>query len=248
MNKIIGKVIAIVVLGILICAGLIFLYFNRPFKKETIIVETPMPTPTPSLPTPEPSAEPIVEEVKIDITSDSSINRLVNKNNMVSESYVPELVSLNVSNDDNQQLRPEAAAQLEEMFNAAKEVGINLNVVSGYRSYKQQKSLWYTYEEKYGRKVANRMDATPGASEHQLGLAVDLSANDGCKLKQCFGSGKAGKWLSENSYKYGFIMRYPKGKESITGVMYNPWHYRFIGIEEAKKVFESNLTLEEFYK
>ena len=148
----------------------------------------------------------------------------------------------------NFELRPEAATAIIEMFNAAKNDGVTLNIVSAYRSYKEQKSLWYTYEEKYGRKYANRMDATPGASEHQLGLAVDLSSvGEKCKLYECFENTKGGKWLFENAHKYGFILRYPSGKESVTGVMYSPWHYRYVGKDEALKLFENKGTMEEFY-
>ncbi len=239
------KLYTILVLGILIIIGIIYLIFNKPESKEVVVTVEPTFT-TEVVETIVPTETPVIEEI-VDTTTDSSINKIVNKENMVSESYVPELVSLNVANENDQKLRPEAASALEEMFNAASAEGINLNVVSGYRSYSEQRSLWYTYEEKYGRKYANRLDATPGASEHQLGLAVDLSANVGCKLKQCFGTTTAGKWLAENSYKFGFILRYPDGKEDITGVIYSPWHFRYIGVKEATKIYESGLTLEEFY-
>lgn len=245
MKSIRNKVIAIVFLFICIVIGIIFLFMNKPKKEEVIVASVEPTVDVIETPTVESTIEPT--PVPIDTTSENSINKIVNRDNKVSEAYVPELVALNVTNENNQQLRPEAAGALEEMFNAASEAGYSLNVVSGYRSYKQQQSLWYTYEEKYGRKYANRMDSIPGASEHQLGLAVDLSANVGCKLRQCFANTAPGKWLAENSYKYGFILRYPENKESITGVMFNPWHFRYIGKEEAAKVFASGQVLEEYY-
>ncbi len=235
------KLIVVGVLSLLIMMGVLYLLLGNP-KKEVI---EPAPSIEPTIeptiaPTPEPTPTPVV----IDIDSDASINKVVNKERLVLDTYVPELTEV----EGGKQLRPEAAQAYNEMVEAAKAEGVNLVVISAYRSYKEQRSLWFTYEEKYGRKYANRMDATPGASEHQLGLALDLGSSDGkCKLYECFKNTATGKWLYDNAYKYGFILRYPEGKESITGVMYTPWHYRYIGKDEAKKVFDSGQTLEEFY-
>ena len=235
------KLIVVGVLSLLIMMGVLYLLLGNP-KKEVI---EPAPSIEPTIeptiaPTPEPTPTPVV----IDIDSDASINKVVNKERLVLDTYVPELTEV----EGGKQLRPEAAQAYNEMVEAAKAEGVNFVVISAYRSYKEQRSLWFTYEEKYGRKYANRMDATPGASEHQLGLALDLGSSDGkCKLYECFKNTAPGKWLYDNAYKYGFILRYPEGKESITGVMYTPWHYRYIGKDEAKKVFDSGQTLEEFY-
>lgn len=235
------KLIVVGVLSLLIMMGVLYLLLGNP-KKEVI---EPAPSIEPTIeptiaPTPEPTPTPVV----IDIDSDASINKVVNKERLVLDTYVPELTEV----EGGKQLRPEAAQAYNEMVEAAKAEGVNFVVISAYRSYKEQRSLWFTYEEKYGRKYANRMDATPGASEHQLGLALDLGSSDGkCKLYECFKNTATGKWLYDNAYKYGFILRYPEGKESITGVMYTPWHYRYIGKDEAKKVFDSGQTLEEFY-
>lgn len=202
---------------------------------------TPSPTPS-ATPTPEP-------EVIVDTTSDDSLQRIVNDDHPIDPDYVPsDLVTPNVPMNGEQQLRSEAASALEEMFTAAGNEGISLYLVSGYRSYTQQLSLWYTYEEMYGEYETNRIDSHPGASEHQIGLAVDLGTADGtCELNACFADTDASVWLSEHAYEYGFILRYPDGKEEITGIKYHPWNYRYIGKEEAKKVQESGLTLEEFY-
>jgi D-alanyl-D-alanine carboxypeptidase len=242
------KVIALLTVLIIVCVGYLFLEcVTRSCKKEVEPMPTPIVTPVvePTIePTPEITQEPTQTPVAVDIDSDDSINKIVNKERKIPDTYVPELVNI----DKKNMLRPEAAEAYEEMVEAAKADGINIVAVSGYRSYKYQRSLWFTYEEKYGRKYANRMDATPGASEHQLGLAVDLVGADGkCKLYNCFKNTSTSKWLVENSYKYGFILRYPDGKESVTGIMYSPWHYRYIGKEEALKVYESGLTLEEYY-
>lgn len=247
-NEIKKKLIVIIILTLLILFGILYLFFANFTKKvEPTPTITPVVeiTPEPTLePTPEPTPEPTLEPVVIDIDSDDSINKIVNKDKLVSKDYVPVLESV----DGDKMLRPEAVVAYNEMVEAAKADGINIVIISAYRSYSEQRSLWFTYEQKYGRKYASRMDATPGASEHQLGLAVDLGGSDGkCKLYNCFKSTSTGKWLAENAYKYGFILRYPDGKESVTKVMYSPWHYRYIGKEEALKVFETGLTLEEYY-
>lgn len=240
------KLIFIGVLLILILLAILYLLI---FTKNTNEKKEIEPTVEPTIePTIQPTVEPTPEPVVIDTTSETSINKIVNRENRLSDTYVPsDLVEVSVQNSGKQQLREEANTAITEMFEVAKNEGIDLNVASAYRSFKEQKSLWYTYEEKYGTKYANRLDAIAGASEHQLGLAVDITSGSKCRLKQCFDSTKAGKWLMENSYKYGYIMRYPD-KEDITGVIYSPWHYRYIGKDEALKVYESKLTLEEYYK
>lgn len=246
MSQLKSKFILIGVLSVLLITGLIVLWFVRPREQVVVVqptVETQPVTPVEE-PTPAPEPEP---EPAADIDSDDSLLKIVNKWRKVSSSYVPQLVDVTVASDDKQQIRPEVNEKLEAMFAAASESGIQLNVVSGYRSYKYQQSLWYTYEQKYGKKYAAKMDAIPGASEHQLGLAVDLSGNVGCKLKQCFANTSAGKWLAEHASEYGFIMRYPNGKENVTGVMYSPWHYRYVGVDVATAICESKMTMEEYY-
>lgn len=136
---------------------------------------------------------------------------------------------------------PEASAQLNVMFNEASREGIRLFVKSGYRSYIDQKIVYNGYVKRDGQQAADTYSARPGHSEHQTGLAFDLNS-----LSVSFENTPEGKWLAENCYKYGFIIRYPKGKEHITGYMYEPWHVRYLGIEKAKEVYESGLCLEEF--
>lgn len=136
---------------------------------------------------------------------------------------------------------PEASAKLNEMISAAKSEGYNLWVLCGYRSYVDQYIIYNGYVSRDGQQAADRYSARPGHSEHQSGLAFDLNS-----LSQDFGNTPEGIWLAENCYKYGFIIRYPKEKESITGYMYEPWHVRYLGVEKAKQVFESGLCLEEF--
>ncbi len=135
----------------------------------------------------------------------------------------------------------EASGPLWEMFAAAKEEGIKLWMTSGYRSYYDQQYIYNGYVKRDGQEKADTYSARPGHSEHQTGLAYDL--ND---LDWNFGETPEGIWVAENCHKYGFILRYPKGKEEITGYMYEPWHIRYVGVEKAKEIYESGLCLEEF--
>ena len=136
---------------------------------------------------------------------------------------------------------PEASAALYAMFAAAAEDGCNMYVVSGFRSYETQAWLYNSYVQRDGIAAADRYSARPGYSEHQTGLAFDI--NDTSDL---FASTREARWLAENAYKYGFILRYPEGKEHITGYMFEPWHYRYVGIENARRIYESGLTIEEY--
>ncbi len=136
---------------------------------------------------------------------------------------------------------PDAQAAFEEMAAAAKEDGISLWTASGYRSYDYQQGLYDKYVKEYGQTEADRFSARAGHSEHQTGLAFDLNIID-----DSFAGTPEAEWIEEHCYEYGFILRYPEGKEDITGYQYEPWHVRYLGKETAKKVYESGLTLEEY--
>ena len=135
----------------------------------------------------------------------------------------------------------EAYNQLKILQNAAKKVGFNIPLKSGYRSYNHQKTLYNNYVKKHGQKVADTFSAKPGHSEHQTGLAFDVG-----NVSDNYGETKAGIWLSKNAHLYGFIIRYPKGKQEITGYKYEPWHIRYLGVDLATKVYKSGLCLEEY--
>ena len=144
---------------------------------------------------------------------------------------------------------------LVSMLNAAAEDGVDLMVVSPYRDYQLQKVLFerkintymdlgLSYLEAY--KIASGKVIVPGASEHQLGIAFDIVTGSHTTLDYEFGDTAAGKWLKEHGSEYGFILRYPRGKNYITGIEYEPWHYRYVGVEAATYIMENDLTLEEF--
>ena len=135
----------------------------------------------------------------------------------------------------------EAVIAFEKMAADAAEDGIDLTIVSGYRSYDLQSWLYHSYVEERGQENADKISARPGHSEHQTGLAFDINTT-----ASSFAGTPEAIWLDENCYKYGFIVRYPEGKEDITGYSYEPWHIRYIGYPYSEKVYESGLTLEEY--
>ena len=136
---------------------------------------------------------------------------------------------------------PDAQAAFNEMQAAAKKAGYNLTIVSGFRSYSYQGQLYNGYVARDGKAAADTYSARAGHSEHQTGLAMDIN-----NASSSFNNTPEAKWIAENCYKYGFILRYPKGKENITGYMYESWHVRYLGKQLAKEVCDSGLTLEEF--
>ena len=167
---------------------------------------------------------------------------LVNKYNYLDEDYVPNLVDIDSEYGDWGSLTPDAYEAFKVMVAGAKEDGIKLFSCSPYRSYELQSSLYHRYGARDGYDKADTYSARPGSSEHQTGLAIDINAAD-----DWFNDTKEAKWLANNAYKYGFILRYPKGKEYLTGYQYESWHYRYVGKEVAKYIFEHDITFEEYY-
>jgi len=182
---------------------------------------------------------------------------LVNKQSAyLPADYVPaDLVRPNVrfsfGNEDIEKsyLKEEAARAMEKMFQQAETEGITLYAVSGYRSYKRQTQVFQREVETKGEEKAMEAVAIPGQSEHQTGLAMDISAESvKLDLVESFENTPEGRWLKKNAHKFGFILRYPKGKEAITGYQYEPWHFRYVGEEMAKIIYENDWTLEEFFQ
>lgn len=134
-----------------------------------------------------------------------------------------------------------ALSALKSMQSAARVLGLNLSLISGFRSYELQNIVYNNYVSWYGQASADTFSARPGHSEHQTGLAFDIG-----KIEDNFGETASGKWLAENCHLYGFIIRYPKGKQNITGYKYEPWHVRYLDVDIATKVKNSGLTLEEY--
>lgn len=187
----------------------------------------------------------------IKITNDFS-KIILNKNYRLPENYEPSLSE--AVKGSGIMLDNRVAPYYQAMYDAAKEDGVILNPVAGYRTVEQQKK---NFDLRVQENMKNGMDKNkatveasnklllPGTSEHNAGLAVDI-----CSRSESFENTEAFEWLTENAAKYGFILRYPKDeeKQKITGMSYEPWHFRFVGIKAAKKIADKGITLEEYLK
>lgn len=213
----------------------------------------PVSVPAQSLPLEEPEAP-----AAPDLTADEEngaigILRLANTQNPLPDGYVPpELATMD---SEGRQLDARAAGPLDKMIAAAKEDGITLVLCSGYRSEERQKALFVSMIQDYlgrGYSQADAYTATkrlrniPGTSEHQTGLAADIVTPDYWDLDEGFAGTAGAKWLVAHAADYGFILRYPKDKTEITGTSFEPWHYRYVGVEDAKKIMEQKICLEEY--
>ena len=144
-------------------------------------------------------------------------------------------------------LDEEVKAQFELMQQDAKNDGLDINIRSGFRGHEVQAMLYNNYVARDGLEKASRYSAKPGHSEHETGLAIDISNGDSQRsIGDWFTSTPQADWLYKNAHKYGFILRYPEGKEDITGYKYESWHYRYVGTEISKHFNQNNLTLEEY--
>ena len=251
-NKIIGKSLSdlspvrvvrylLIFLTLLLCVGIWFRMkpanapSNKPQETEDSAEVTPEPTPLPN-----------------ELIDPASVTVLVNKTHSLPADYVPaNLVTPYVlSISDVIQVSDLAADQLKAMVNAANESEVTLYLTSGYISYETQDDYFNDRAGMVGEAEANKVIAKAGYSEHQTGLAFDFSDNaSGTATTTAFAETAAGKWLIEHAWEYGFVMRYPEGKEAVTGYSYQPWHFRYLGIEVAKAMHEiaPDLTMEEYY-
>ncbi|MCI9170973.1 MAG: M15 family metallopeptidase [Lawsonibacter sp.] len=177
-----------------------------------------------------------------EIANPSGLGVLVNKHHVLPAGYVPELEALGAGYGYGS-LRPEAARAFRAMADAARAEGVSLRSVSAYRSYAGQKVTYNNYLKKYKRSVVDSFSARPGHSEHQTGLALDINA---ASSRAHFENTPAFAWLKEHCAEYGFILRYDQGKEAVTGYRFEPWHYRYVGVEAAKACMEQGLCYEEY--
>ena len=172
---------------------------------------------------------------------------LVNKFNYLDSSYIPNNLELldNSYAKSGIYLVKEAKDNIERLIGDAKSDGMNIRVISAYRSYTYQENLYNNYVKNDGVENADTYSARPGYSEHQTGLVVDVTkAYDDFNN---FENTDEYNWMKENASNYGFILRYPKDKENITTYSFEAWHYRYVGVELAKKIKASNLTFDEYY-
>lgn len=187
-------------------------------------------------------------EYKTDISKDTTM--LVNKYYLLDSTYEPtDLVVIpqtySWGDKGTQRTRKVTYDAFLKMWNAANLEGYYLMVSSSYRSYEEQKIVYDNYKKR-GQKYADKYAARPGASEHQTGLALDIFSKLNSN-KNTFKDTKTAEWLKENSWKYGFILRYPSDAEDITGYSYESWHFRYVGVDAAKYIYENNITFDLYY-
>lgn len=206
---------------------------------------TPSPTPTPE-PTPEPAPAPVY-----DLDSPSSITVVVNKQRPMNPiDWAPDdlVMPEGIPNVWGHPIRAEAAAALQQMYAAASDAGVPFTITSGYREYWLQKEIYDGLVAQGGVEFADRDTARPGYSEHQTGLTVDLYGNEGCQLAACFGETATGMWLRDNAYRFGYILRYHDGQQATVGYTYEPWHFRYVGVDVATAMHDQGvLNLEDFF-
>lgn len=175
-----------------------------------------------------------------DIDPDDWMYILANPWNDIGD-YTPELETL-----EGQQFDERIIGPMQEMADAARAQGLHVFLSSGYRSYETQTYLYNRKVSQYGEAVAQTIVAKPGTSEHQTGLCCDITDQYYEMKDASLENTRMYKWMSQHCDEYGFIVRFPKGKEDITGIIYEPWHFRYVGKEAAAYIMEHDLTLEEF--
>lgn len=177
------------------------------------------------------------------IDTPDSLWVIVNKLRPIVSSYTPnDLATTSIGN----LLRADATNALNKLIDSARSNGLQLYIISGYRSYATQQAVYNSYAAKDGQAAADTYSARPGTSEHQTGWAADLG-NGTCDLEICFKNTPAGTWLASHAHEFGFIIRYPEGKQTITGYQYEPWHIRYVGPELAAELHKTAQTMEEFF-
>ena len=215
--------------------------FPTPDDETSAVIESPTPTPTPTF-----------DKTAQSIDDPASFWVVVNKlRPLTPQDYAaPDLVDVPVAYVYAPKLRAEASAAVVQMFaDYTAQTGLQMQSQSAYRSYSAQVSTYNNWVSQLGQAGADLTSARPGYSEHQTGLAIDISASPAkCSLDQCFADTPQGQWLAENAWNYGFILRYPNGYTAITGYEFEPWHYRYVGPELAKEYHDTGATtLEEFF-
>ena len=173
--------------------------------------------------------------------------RPLNPINYRPKAVVPQSSGVSLLNPNSLRLAKPAAAALEQMARALYQANrSSLILASGYRSYTTQTYVHATKVAQLGLKAGENLAARPGYSEHQTGLAADLAAlSQGCSIRVCFANTVAGKWLADNAYLYGFVLRYPKGRTSVTGYQFEPWHFRYVGVELSSYMHSQGITILE---
>ena len=217
-----------------------------PAKPEVTATAVSVSSLTPAAPSASPTATPAA------VRYDPDLHVLVDKQRVLPDGFVPPNVegipvAWHAGDASGQRLRADVIAAMQPMVKAAKADGVYLRVESAYRSYNEQVRTFAYWVSVLGEAQARRESAVPGHSEHQLGTTLDFAdASNRWELVESFAGTPSGKWLAADAYKYGFAMSYPPGGEPITGYVYEPWHFRYIGVPAAEAWHASGKTLIEF--
>jgi D-alanyl-D-alanine carboxypeptidase len=244
--------IVVALLGVAVLAGTVACSAGGPTatlssKPAAGSLQTPTPSPTPT-----PTPIPTFDKARLSIDDPTSVWVVSNKLRPLNPiDYVPaDLVTVKVRAISNGQMRQAAATGLETMFSAAAAEGAGqLQIQNAYRSYATQLRVHSRLVASLGTAKADAQSARAGYSEHQTGLAVDIAAYPSkCDIAACFSTTTQGQWLAANSWRFGFILRYPADKSAVTGYIFEPWHFRYIGVELSTEMHTTGLTtLEEFF-
>ena len=244
---------AAVLSGLLLGSGVLAVEESSPAELE-VAQEVPVQTDETAVQQPAPAEEPSLEKdvVTLEETADlDAMPLLVNLWNPLPEQYTVKLEKL----DNGLQIAAEARPALEKMLSDCEAAGMDVTVCSAYRTESTQNRLYQNkiarlratgYSREEALAEAGRWVAPPGTSEHQTGLAVDIMATDYPVLDEKQAQTEEQQWLMEHCWEYGFILRYPTDKSSVTGIGYEPWHYRYVGQETAASIYERGLCLEEY--
>lgn len=255
-----NKKLSFALLFMLIFCLLAIIYLKTSAELEGATAQSPAPSPSPvteteppiqsALPSIAPSAPPSIEPSApptpsypdIDITSWEYV--LVNSDSMIDASFAPELTAL----ENGHYFDSRAVAALQEFIAAARAEGLSVYLTSSYRAYGTQEYLFNNKLAQYGGDyaAAARIVAVPGSSEHQTGLAADIVDKYYQYMNESLADTELSKWMYENCAQYGFILRFPEDKQDITKIMFEPWHFRYVGVEAATYIMENGLCLEEF--
>ncbi|MCI5722471.1 MAG: M15 family metallopeptidase [Erysipelotrichaceae bacterium] len=237
-------------LVISVCVFCVAVYVN---SHPELIRKQPTTTDTTASSNTEASPEPSASALPSNLTDPNSVTVLVDKQHSLSRDFVPTNLATPYlqSTVDVIQIRQDAGDAAKSMIAAADAAGIKLYVTAGYRSYDEQQTLYEDRVSRLGESQAEETTAKAGYSENQTGLALDFTDTPTGTSSTDFANTPAGQWLYANAHTYGFILRYPENKQSITGYAYMPWHYRFVGTDVSTAMYEqggTDLTFEEFFQ
>lgn len=246
------KKVSIVAVGILILGGAFVLGANAA-SVGSQLEKQPTP-PTAISPTIPAVTAPTPTQPELSLDDPASLWVMPNKTRPLPYNYrpaslvTPQTPLRGSPNSESMRVNAVMASDLQTMTRDMRAIGLNIALVSGFRSAQTQEQLYNNYVAQFGRAEADRFSARPGTSEHQTGLAIDVGRVDGAgELDQSFGDTPEGEWIAQNAHLYGFIVRYPQGKEHVVGYMYEPWHLRYVGKNLAHALFSQQLTMEEYF-